>query len=116
MTSVSASELRRTVRSFELEHAARTQTETAITQLTAIQRVTEAALAHLNLDDLLNMLLDRIAETLEVDTVAVLLLEEDGGNVLVARAAKGIEEEVEQGNASRLERASQVRSPPNAYR
>src|SRR4051794_9873801 len=41
-------------------------------------------------------LLERVRETLAVDTVAVLLLDEDTQE-LVARAAKGIEEEVEQG-------------------
>lgn len=82
----------------ELEHTARTQSESMVTRLEVIQGVTEAALAHLNLDSLLAALLDRIAESLEVDTVAVLLLEHaPDGAVLVARAAKGIEEEVEQG-------------------
>jgi serine phosphatase RsbU (regulator of sigma subunit)/anti-sigma regulatory factor (Ser/Thr protein kinase)/putative methionine-R-sulfoxide reductase with GAF domain len=58
--------------------------------------ITEAALAHLDLDDLLDALLVRLREILGVDTVAVLLLDEDSGE-LVARAAKGLEEEVEQG-------------------
>jgi PAS domain S-box-containing protein len=80
----------------DLEHAARLDAENAVERLQVIQTVTEAALAHLDLDDLLAELLDRIAETLSVDTVAVLLLEEEE-NVLAARAAKGIEEEVEQG-------------------
>jgi signal transduction protein with GAF and PtsI domain len=44
---------------------------------------------------LLAALLDRIADALESDTCAFLLLGEDSGD-LVARAAKGIEEEVEQ--------------------
>jgi serine phosphatase RsbU (regulator of sigma subunit) len=62
----------------------------------SLQRVTEAALAYLDLDDLLSELLDRTTEILEADTAAILLLEEDRG-VLVARAAKGLEEEVERG-------------------
>ena len=62
----------------------------------ALAAVTEVALAHLDLDELLDALLDRITESLQVDTVAVLLLEEPG-TVLAARAAKGIEEEVERG-------------------
>jgi len=61
-----------------------------------LQSVTDAALAHLRLDDLLAALLDRTREILEVDTCAILLLDEDT-NELVARAALGIEEEVEQG-------------------
>ncbi|HET7035464.1 MAG TPA: ATP-binding protein [Thermomicrobiaceae bacterium] len=79
-----------------LERAARAGAESSLEQLQSIQRVTDAALSHLGLDELLDTLLDRISEVLEVDTVAILLLDPDDG-VLVARAAKGIEEEVEQG-------------------
>lgn len=60
-------------------------------QLRRLQRVTDAALAHLELDELLNELLARIRETLDADTVAVLLLD-DERNELVSRAAVGIEE------------------------
>jgi serine phosphatase RsbU (regulator of sigma subunit)/anti-sigma regulatory factor (Ser/Thr protein kinase) len=63
-------------------------------QLESLQRVTDAALAYLSVEDLLQELLERIAAILSVDTVAILLLE---GEELHARAAKGIEEEVEQG-------------------
>ena len=61
-----------------------------------LQSVTDAALAHLRLDDLLAALLERTREILEVDTCAILLLDE-ATDELVARAALGIEEEVEQG-------------------
>jgi signal transduction histidine kinase len=61
-----------------------------------LQSVTDAALAHLRLDELLAALLDRTRQILEVDTCAILLLDE-ATNELVARAALGIEEEVEQG-------------------
>jgi anti-sigma regulatory factor (Ser/Thr protein kinase)/GAF domain-containing protein len=64
--------------------------------LAAMQRVTDAALAYLTLDELLAELLERIAEILRSDTAAFLLLDEST-NEVVARAAKGIEEEVEQG-------------------
>ena len=64
--------------------------------LDGLQRLTDAALAHLPAEDLLSELLVRIAEILGSDTVAILLLDEDGRQ-LRARAAKGIEEEVEQG-------------------
>jgi serine phosphatase RsbU (regulator of sigma subunit)/anti-sigma regulatory factor (Ser/Thr protein kinase)/chorismate mutase len=76
--------------------AAATRGSGAQRALAALQRVTDAALAHLNLDDLLDELLNRIAEILHSDTAAILLLDEDA-DVLHARAAKGIEEEVEQG-------------------
>jgi signal transduction histidine kinase len=64
--------------------------------LRRLQLVTDAALAHLRLDDLLAALLERTQALLEVDTVAILLLDAERGE-LVARAAIGIEEEVEQG-------------------
>ena len=65
-------------------------------QLESLQRVTDAALAYLSEDELLAALLDRIAEILRSDTAAILMLEPDG-QMLFARAAKGLEEEVEQG-------------------
>jgi signal transduction histidine kinase len=55
--------------------------------------VTDAALAHLEVDELLSVLLPRIREILRTDTCAVLLLDEET-NELVARAALGIEEEI----------------------
>jgi signal transduction histidine kinase len=61
-----------------------------------LQSVTDAALAHLQLDELLHALLERTQQILDVDTCAILLLDEET-NELVARAALGIEEEVEQG-------------------
>jgi signal transduction histidine kinase len=65
-------------------------------RLHQLQALTDAALAHLDLDALLRELLHRTRDILGVDTVAVLLLDEDTDE-LVARAAVGIEEEVEQG-------------------
>jgi signal transduction histidine kinase len=65
-------------------------------RLRRLQAITDVALAHLTLDELLNELLVRIRDALDADTAAVLLLDETG-KVLVARAAKGIEEEVERG-------------------
>ena len=70
--------------------------ERSTEQLRRIQSVTEAALAHLSLGALLEALLDRIRDALDSDTCAFLLLDEPT-NELVARAARGIEEEVEQG-------------------
>ncbi|HET7573353.1 MAG TPA: GAF domain-containing protein [Gaiellaceae bacterium] len=65
-------------------------------RLRRLQALTDAALAHLELDDLLGALLIRTREILDVDTVAVLLLDAPAGE-LIARAAVGIEEEVEAG-------------------
>src|SRR5207253_2201806 len=50
----------------------------------------------LSMDELLAELLTRVREAMNVDTVAILLLE-PAGNELLAWAAKGLEEEVEQG-------------------
>jgi K+-sensing histidine kinase KdpD len=65
-------------------------------RLRRLQSLTDAALAHLQLEELLAALLERTRDSLGVDTCAVLLLDEEK-NDLVARAAVGIEEEVEQG-------------------
>lgn len=64
-------------------------------RLRRVDSVTEAALAHLSLEALLDELLSRVRELLDVDTAAVLLID-DRRRELVATAAKGIEEEVEQ--------------------
>ena len=65
-------------------------------RLRRLQLVTDAALAHLRLEDLLGALLDRTRLVLEVDTAAILLLDEEAGT-LATRAAVGVEEEVERG-------------------
>ncbi|HEY8408747.1 MAG TPA: GAF domain-containing protein [Gaiellaceae bacterium] len=80
-----------------IEHASALRAERlARHRLEELQRVTDAALAHLELDVLLDELLLRIRSILDCDTVAILLLDEET-NELVARAAHGIEEEVEAG-------------------
>jgi GAF domain-containing protein/anti-sigma regulatory factor (Ser/Thr protein kinase) len=66
------------------------------TRLRHLQTISEAALAHLRFDELLEELMRRVSGVLHTDTAAVLLLDEEA-NELVARAAKGIEEEVEAG-------------------
>jgi signal transduction histidine kinase len=71
-------------------------THAADDRLRHLQAVTDVALAHLSLDQLLEELLLRIREALHADTAAFLLLDETSRE-LVARAAKGIEEEVERG-------------------
>jgi signal transduction histidine kinase len=72
------------------------QERRAAARLARLQSVTEAALALLSTDELLDELLTRIRDALGADTCAVLLLDEERGE-LVARAAKGLEEEVERG-------------------
>src|SRR4051812_47694219 len=65
-------------------------------RLRDLQAITDASLGHLDVEDLLIELLDRVLGILDADTAAVLLLDERS-NELVARAARGIEEEVRQG-------------------
>jgi phosphoserine phosphatase RsbU/P len=87
---------------FELDVGAATQTLGASgssapeVQLAYLQALTDAALATLDVDDLLAELLNRVREILDADTAAVLLLDEGAGE-LVATAARGIEEEVREG-------------------
>jgi serine phosphatase RsbU (regulator of sigma subunit) len=64
-------------------------------KLANIQAVTDEALAHMDVDELLDTLLERVREILGVDTAVVLLLDRRSRH-LVATAAKGIEEEVSQ--------------------
>src|SRR5437660_637061 len=58
--------------------------------------LTDGAFGYMSLEGMLSELLERIRGALGVDTAAVLLLDADRG-VLVARAARGLEEEVRQG-------------------
>jgi PAS domain S-box-containing protein len=78
------------------EQAARAEVEANARQLRHLQRVTDTALAHLELDDLLRELISRIHEALAADTVVILLLTEDGTDLAV-RAAHGLEQEVADG-------------------
>jgi putative methionine-R-sulfoxide reductase with GAF domain len=65
-------------------------------RLRRIESVTDSALDHLAVEDLLIELLERVREVLDVDTAAVLLIDRATGD-LVATAASGLEEEVRQG-------------------
>jgi len=78
------------------EREARVEQEVALARLRSILSITETALGSLKLDELLSALLEKIEQELVVDTVAVLLMDPTG-TTLVARAARGIEEEVERG-------------------
>jgi sigma-B regulation protein RsbU (phosphoserine phosphatase) len=66
--------------------------ETAIgmaQRIADLQLITEAALSHLALEDLLPELLARICQALDVEDAALLLMDSDG-ETLVLRAARGI--------------------------
>jgi phosphoserine phosphatase RsbU/P len=73
-----------------------TELENEVEHLRRIQTVTEASLAHLEIDELLDTLLERVRELLEADTAAILLIDR-ASREMVATAAKGIEEEVRGG-------------------
>jgi anti-sigma regulatory factor (Ser/Thr protein kinase)/putative methionine-R-sulfoxide reductase with GAF domain len=65
-------------------------------QVQILSGLSDPALSEMGLEELLDEVLVRVHEALDVDTVAILLYDPDA-HQLVARAAKGIEEEVEQG-------------------
>lgn len=65
-------------------------------QLHRLLAVTDATLAQLDVDDLLNELASRIREVMDTDTSAILLLDASGRE-LVATAASGLEDEILQG-------------------
>lgn len=65
-------------------------------QLRQIESVTDTALAHFDVENLLGELLDRVRQLLGVDTAAVLLLD-SSAQQLVVTVAKGIEASVRQG-------------------
>ena len=65
-------------------------------KLRRLQSIADAALSRLGVEELLAELLDRTRDLLDADT-AVILLVDSTGTELVATAAKGLEEEVQQG-------------------
>ncbi len=75
---------------------AQAEPEPVAATLRAIQSITDAALSGLDERELLVALLDRVREILQADTAAVLLLDYPSGQ-LIATAAAGLEEEVNQG-------------------
>jgi signal transduction histidine kinase/putative methionine-R-sulfoxide reductase with GAF domain len=75
------------------ERHARAEAEAAAATLRKLERVSEAALEHISLRDLLQALLERIVEVLEADTAAILLVEDDGD--LHVRATIGLDEQRE---------------------
>jgi signal transduction histidine kinase len=83
-------------RLFEAEREVRERAEATAERLRILQEVTDVALAHLSVEDLFDELLDRVRDALKADTCAILLLD-PSGRELVARAAVGLEEEVERG-------------------
>jgi phosphoserine phosphatase RsbU/P len=75
---------------------AETRPDSSDEKLRRLQSVTDAALSQLGVEELLAELLERIRDLLRAETAVVLLLDPTGTE-LVATAAKGLEEEVQQG-------------------
>ena len=75
------------------EQNARIEAEKAAETIRRLQVVTDTALKHLSVDDLLNEMLLRVRELLDVDSVAILLLTEDG-DYLKLSAGVGLEQEL----------------------
>jgi phosphoserine phosphatase RsbU/P len=71
-------------------------TDESAHQLRRLEVLADSDLAQLGTTELVNALLMRVEEILGVDTVAVLVVDR-GGSQLVARAARGLEDEVRQG-------------------
>jgi sigma-B regulation protein RsbU (phosphoserine phosphatase) len=70
--------------------------EDADALLRNLRSITDATLGALDIEEMLPELLDRVRAILDADTAAVLLLDH-GSQELVARAARGLEDEVRQG-------------------
>lgn len=77
-------------------HQSRDVAESAMRRLAAVQNVTDSALQHLGLDELLDQLLRRIRTVLRVDNATILLLDEIGA-YLTIRGVSGLEEDIERG-------------------
>jgi signal transduction histidine kinase len=63
-------------------------------RLLRLEAITETALSHLVLEELLDELLERIRDLLDADTAVMLLVDEERG-VLIPRATKGLDAELE---------------------
>ncbi|HEY9849740.1 MAG TPA: PAS domain S-box protein [Leptolyngbyaceae cyanobacterium] len=80
-------------RLLEREQVTRKLAEAATDMVQRLQAVSDVALNHLSLEELLQESLNRISEVLQADSAAILLMEEQS-NSLVLRAAKGLEKEL----------------------
>jgi len=77
----------------EAERAARTEAEAVVQTIGKLQQVTEAALTHLELDELLDVLVERVCEVFGADIVRILLRDPNDELRFTVGAAWGIEVE-----------------------
>jgi PAS domain S-box-containing protein len=75
----------------EAERAARAEAEAVATTIGKLQQVTEAALEHLELRDLLDVLVERLREVFAADIVRILLQDDDDERAYCVGAAAGLE-------------------------
>jgi PAS domain S-box-containing protein len=75
----------------EAERAARAEAEAVATTIGKLQQVTEAALEHLELRDLLDVLVERLCEVFAADLVRILLQDHEDDRLYVVGAAAGLE-------------------------
>jgi PAS domain S-box-containing protein len=75
----------------EAERAARTEAEAVIQTIGKLQQVTEAALAYLELDELLEVLVERVGEVFGADVVRILLRDHEDDQRFTVGAATGLD-------------------------
>jgi PAS domain S-box-containing protein len=77
----------------ESERAARAEAEAVVQTIGKLQQVTEAALLHLDLDELLQVLVERVSEVFSADLVRILLRDHDDEQRFKVGAAAGLDTE-----------------------
>ena len=75
----------------EDERAARAEAEAVATTIGKLQQVTEAALEHLELRDLLDVLVERLREVFAADIVRILLQDHEDDQLYVVGAVAGLD-------------------------
>ena len=76
------------------EHTGPSESGLAENRLLRLEAITETALSHLELEQLLDELLERIRDLLDADTAAMLLMDKER-DVLIPRATKGFDAKLE---------------------
>jgi PAS domain S-box-containing protein len=74
----------------EQERAARAEAEAVVQTIGKLQQVTEAALTHLELDELLDVLVKRVSEVFAADLVRILLRDREDEEGFTVGAADGL--------------------------
>jgi PAS domain S-box-containing protein len=77
----------------EQERAARAEAEAVVQTIGKLQQVTEAALTHLELDELLDVLVERVCDAFNADVVRILLRDHEDDERFTVGAAAGLDTE-----------------------